>query len=107
VIDKMCRELGLDPFEVRRKNLLTPTSSPTPRRSGLVYDTGNYQATLDKAMAMADVAGFAKRAAESKRAASCAAWGCRPGSRLAGLRRRIWWASLAAASGFMTRRRCG
>jgi carbon-monoxide dehydrogenase large subunit len=32
----------------------------------LVYDTGNYQATLDKVMEMADVAGFEKRAAASK-----------------------------------------
>jgi hypothetical protein len=66
VIDKMCRELGLDPFEVRRKNLLTPDQFPYTTPVGLVYDTGNYQATLDKAMAMADVAGFGKRAAESK-----------------------------------------
>ena len=66
VIDKMCRELGLDPFEVRRKNLLTPDQFPYQSPVGLLYDTGNYQATLDKAMAMADVSGFAKRAADSK-----------------------------------------
>lgn len=65
VVDKMCRELNLDPFEVRRKNLLTPDQFPYTTPVGLVYDTGNYQATLDKAIELADVAGFEKRAAES------------------------------------------
>ncbi|MEY3961503.1 MAG: hypothetical protein RIR14_2157, partial [Pseudomonadota bacterium] len=65
VIDKMCRELGLDPFEVRRKNFITTDMFPYTTPVALVYDTGNYHATLDKAMAMADVAGFAKRRAES------------------------------------------
>ena len=67
VVDKMCRELGLDPFEVRRKNLLTPDQFPYQSPVGLSYDTGNYQATLDKACALGDVAGFeARRAASAK-----------------------------------------
>ena len=65
VVDKMCRELGLDPFEVRRKNFITTDMFPYTTPVALVYDTGNYHATLDKAMEMADVAGFAKRRAES------------------------------------------
>ena len=67
VVDKMCRELGLDPFEVRRKNLLTPDQFPYQSPAGLMYDTGNYQATLDRVIEMADVAGFeARRAASAK-----------------------------------------
>lgn len=65
VVDKMCRELNLDPFEVRRKNLLTPDQFPYTTPVGLVYDTGNYQATLDKAIELADVAGFEARRADS------------------------------------------
>ncbi|MCU0900822.1 MAG: xanthine dehydrogenase family protein molybdopterin-binding subunit [Cypionkella sp.] len=65
VIDKMCRELNLDPFEVRRRNLLTPDQFPYTTPVGLVYDTGNYQATLDKAIELGDVAGFEARRAES------------------------------------------
>ena len=65
VIDQMCRELGLDPFEVRRKNFLTTDMFPYTTPVGLVYDTGNYHATLDKAMEMADVSGFAARRADS------------------------------------------
>ena len=66
VIDKMCRELGLDQFEVRRKNFITPDMYPYTTPVGLVYDTGNYHATLDKALEMTDLAGFEARAAEAK-----------------------------------------
>ncbi len=66
VIDKMCRELGLDPVAVRRMNLLTPDQFPYTTPVGLVYDTGNYQATLDKLIELGDLNGFEKRAAESK-----------------------------------------
>jgi carbon-monoxide dehydrogenase large subunit len=65
VIDKMCRELNLNPFEVRRRNMLTPDQFPYTTPVGLVYDTGNYQATLDKAIELADVSGFEARVAES------------------------------------------
>ena len=65
IIDKMCRELNLDPFEVRRKNFITPDMFPYTTPVGLAYDTGNYGATLDKAMEIGDVAGFEKRRAES------------------------------------------
>ncbi len=66
-VDKLCRELNLDPFEVRRKNFITPDMFPYASPVALVYDTGNYQATLDKVIDIADVAGF-----EARRAASAA-----------------------------------
>jgi carbon-monoxide dehydrogenase large subunit len=65
VVDKMCRELNLDPFEVRRKNFITTDMFPYTTPVALAYDTGNYHATLDKVMEMADVVGFEKRRAES------------------------------------------
>lgn len=64
-IDMMARELQLDPIEVRRKNLLDPDQFPYTTPVALVYDTGNYQATLDKSLELADFAGFEARAAES------------------------------------------
>ena len=67
VIDKMCRELGLDPFEVRRKNFITTDMFPYTTPVGLAYDIGNYHATLDQAMKLADVAGFEGRVAASAR----------------------------------------
>jgi len=61
VVDKMCRELGLDPFEVRRKNFITTDMFPYTTPVALAYDTGDYHATLDKAVSLGDVAGFAAR----------------------------------------------
>ncbi len=108
VVDKMCRELDLDPVEVRRKNLLTPDQFPYTTPVGLVYDTGNYQATLDKLIEIGDLAGFETRRAESAKArASCAGLACRPGSRPAASRPRTWWAFWAHGSAFTMRRRCG
>ena len=50
LMDTIARELNLDPAEVRRRNFLRDFSRPTP--AGLLYDSGNYQAALDKALAM-------------------------------------------------------
>ncbi|GMG83066.1 xanthine dehydrogenase family protein molybdopterin-binding subunit [Paralimibaculum aggregatum] len=65
VIDKAARELGLDPAELRRKNFIPPDAFPYQTPVAVQYDTGNYGATLDKALEMADAAGFAARKAES------------------------------------------
>jgi carbon-monoxide dehydrogenase large subunit len=67
VIDKMCRELSLDPVEVRRRNFIQPDQFPYTTPVGLVYDTGNYQATLDKLLEIGHLAGFEARRAESAR----------------------------------------
>jgi aerobic carbon-monoxide dehydrogenase large subunit len=66
VIDKAAHELGLDPLEIRRKNFIQPDQYPYTTPVGLVYDTGNYNATLDKMIALGDIAGFEARAAASK-----------------------------------------
>jgi carbon-monoxide dehydrogenase large subunit len=66
VIDKAAHELGLDPLEIRRKNFIQPDQYPYTTPVGLVYDTGNYDATLDKLIEIGDLAGFDKRAAASK-----------------------------------------
>jgi aerobic carbon-monoxide dehydrogenase large subunit len=68
VIDKCARELGIDQAEIRRKNLLTPDQFPYTTPVGLVYDIGNYQATLDKMTDLADLAGFEARRAQSAKA---------------------------------------
>ncbi|MEH6773919.1 MAG: xanthine dehydrogenase family protein molybdopterin-binding subunit [Cereibacter changlensis] len=66
VIDKAARELGLDPWELRAKNFLTTDQFPYTTPVGLVYDTGNYHATLDKLGEMIDRNGFEARVAESR-----------------------------------------
>jgi aerobic carbon-monoxide dehydrogenase large subunit len=66
VIDKAAHELGLDPLAIRRQNFIQPDQYPYTTPVGLVYDTGNYNATLDKLIEIGDLAGFEERAAKSK-----------------------------------------
>lgn len=66
VIDKAAREIGMDPFEIRRRNFIKPEQFPYATPVAVEYDTGNYHATLDKVMEIGDVAGFAARRAESE-----------------------------------------
>ncbi len=56
-------ELGIAQDEIRRRNFVRAFPYQTP--VALVYDTGNYDATLDEANGMADVAGFPARKAEA------------------------------------------
>ena len=63
VIDKAAREMGIDPVEIRRRNFITEFPYATP--VAVEYDTGDYNATLDKLLEIADVAGFDKRREES------------------------------------------
>jgi len=65
VIDKAARELGVDPVELRRQNFVTEFPYATP--VAVEYDTGDYHATLDKLLEIADLAGFEARLAESKK----------------------------------------
>jgi len=64
LVDRIAGELGLDPVEVRRKNFPKPTEFPLSTATGLSYDTGNYQGTLDKALRLA---GYRKLRLEQKR----------------------------------------
>jgi carbon-monoxide dehydrogenase large subunit len=59
VVETAARELGIDPAELRRRNFIRSFPYATP--VGLTYDTGDYDATLDRAIERADVAGFAAR----------------------------------------------
>ncbi|MCX7888430.1 MAG: xanthine dehydrogenase family protein molybdopterin-binding subunit [Rhodobacteraceae bacterium] len=67
VIDVAARELGIDPIEIRRRNFITPDMFPYTTPVGLQYDTGNYGATMDRLVEIADIAGFEQRRAESAR----------------------------------------
>ena len=65
LVDKAARELGVDPVELRRQNFIAADQFPYQTPVAVVYDTGNYQATMDKLLEISDHAGFAARAAES------------------------------------------
>jgi carbon-monoxide dehydrogenase large subunit len=54
MMDLVARELGLDPVQVRLKNMPEPTEFPFNTATGLTYDSGNYQAALAKAQDLAE-----------------------------------------------------
>lgn len=66
IVEKAAREIGMDPAELRRKNLIPKDAFPYESPVALVYDTGDYEASLDKALKMSDYAGFAARRTESE-----------------------------------------
>jgi aerobic carbon-monoxide dehydrogenase large subunit len=67
-IDLFAAEIGADPADVRRKNLLAPFTEPHRTAFGALYDTGDYAAALDKAL---DAAGYAElRKDQAQRRAS-------------------------------------
>ncbi|NIZ59397.1 carbon monoxide dehydrogenase [Sedimentitalea sp. CY04] len=66
VIDKCARELGIDPIAIRRKNFIKPDQFPYTTPVGLQYDTGDYDAVMDKLEEIGDLAGFPARRAESE-----------------------------------------
>src|SRR4030095_972551 len=64
LVETAARELKLDPAEIRRRNFIREVPYQTP--VALLYDTGNYEATLADAVKLADVAGFAARRKEAE-----------------------------------------
>ena len=54
VMDMVAHELGKDPVEVRRINFVKPDQFPYKSAAGAVYDTGEYEKALDKALAIVD-----------------------------------------------------
>jgi carbon-monoxide dehydrogenase large subunit len=65
IVEEAAREMKLDPAELRRRNFIAPNAFPYQTPVALQYDSGNYQGALDKALKLADHAGFAKRKADS------------------------------------------
>ena len=48
LVDMAARELGMDRVEIRRHNLIGPDEFPYRTPTGNIYDSGNYQAVLEK-----------------------------------------------------------
>ncbi|HYX64817.1 MAG TPA: xanthine dehydrogenase family protein molybdopterin-binding subunit, partial [Burkholderiales bacterium] len=63
LVETAAREMKIDPAEIRRRNFIRNFPYQTP--VALLYDTGNYDATLDAAMKLGDVKNFASRKAEA------------------------------------------
>jgi aerobic carbon-monoxide dehydrogenase large subunit len=59
LVELAARELKVDPTDLRKRNFIRTFPYATP--VGLTYDTGNYEATLNRVVEIADVKGFAAR----------------------------------------------
>ncbi len=66
LIDKAAVETGIDRIELRRRNFVRPEQMPFETPVGLTYDSGDFEAVLDEAMARSDTAGFAERRSASE-----------------------------------------
>ncbi len=66
LIDLAARELGLDPFELRHRNLVSPQAMPYDTGFIFTYDCGEFEGIMLEAARAGDRAGFAARREASK-----------------------------------------
>jgi aerobic carbon-monoxide dehydrogenase large subunit len=67
MVDEMARELGREPFDLRRQNIVTAAELPYDTAAGMRLDTGDYVAALDIARDMVDLSAIRKRQAAGER----------------------------------------
>jgi aerobic carbon-monoxide dehydrogenase large subunit len=65
VVDEAARVTGIDPVRLRRRNFIKPKAMPYKTAVGTTIDSGDFEALLDKALALADHDGFKKRRREA------------------------------------------
>lgn len=68
VIDAAADLTGIDPAELRRRNLIAPEKMPYTTAFGNVYDSGDFPAAFERALALADYANFPARRKAAKKA---------------------------------------
>ena len=66
IVEFAARKLGIDPVELRRRNLIQPQQMPYTSAIGLPIDCGDFPAVMERVLAMADRQGYASREAASK-----------------------------------------
>ena len=66
LVETAARETGRDPAELRRRNFIQPDQFPYETPVALTYDTGDYEASLDRALELVDYSRFAARRADSE-----------------------------------------
>ena len=67
LIDDAARDLGMDRLELRRKNLIPSSAMPYKTALGVTYDCGDFPKSMERALVLADVAGFPARRDASRR----------------------------------------
>jgi carbon-monoxide dehydrogenase large subunit len=67
LVEEAARVTALAPDEIRRRNFVPASAIPYKTAIGTTYDSGDFPAVFDKALALADHAGFASRKREAER----------------------------------------
>jgi carbon-monoxide dehydrogenase large subunit len=67
LVDEAARQMGIDRFELRRRNHVKPSEIPYKNAAQMTVDSGDFGAIFEEALAAGDVKGFAKRKEESKK----------------------------------------
>ena len=66
LIEEAAHELGLDPGEIRRRNMVEAGEFPYTSCTGMVYDSGSFLESLDLALERVDYEGFRERQKEAR-----------------------------------------
>ncbi len=66
LVDLAAAELGIDPIELRRRNMIPPEAMPFKSGLTFTYDCGEFEKGLDMALDLADFAGFEQRRTEAR-----------------------------------------
>ena len=66
LIDVAAREIGVSPYELRRRNLIPPEAMPYKTALTFLYDCGEFEGNMIKAAELAELDGFEARRAEAK-----------------------------------------
>jgi len=67
LIDRAADEMGIDRLTLRKLNFIKPAQIPYAAANGFTYDSGDFPAVFNKAVQLADLAGFAKRKRASRK----------------------------------------
>src|ERR1700689_4897750 len=67
LIDRAADEMGIDRLALRKRNFIKPAQMPFAASSGVTYDSGDFHGVFNKALAMSDHAGFARRKKDSRK----------------------------------------
>ncbi|MDR7034619.1 xanthine dehydrogenase family protein molybdopterin-binding subunit [Mesorhizobium sp. BE184] len=66
IVEQAAREMGMDPVELRAKNLITKSAMPYSSKTGWTYDSGDFITALEKCQKNADWDGYEARRAKSQ-----------------------------------------
>jgi aerobic carbon-monoxide dehydrogenase large subunit len=67
MIEQSAHAIGIDPLELRRRNFIAASAMPHTTATGVTYDSGDFAATMNKTIDLADWNGYAPRKAASEK----------------------------------------